>query len=103
MVEAEGRGEKGFGKSLPLREVSTDDGVTVRVHFVGPVREGGRDERLAYYDIKVGFYLPDIPALDPQKISIRATARLTVPARPNPPRSGPPKPPQGQQIDHLTV
>jgi hypothetical protein len=42
-------------KSLPLREVSTDDGVTVRVYFVGPVRGGGRDERLAYYDIQVGF------------------------------------------------
>jgi len=55
LLAAQNRGEKGFGKSLPLHEVSTDDGVTVRVHFVGPVREGGRDERLAYYDIKVGF------------------------------------------------
>jgi hypothetical protein len=57
LLEAERRGENGFGKSLPLREVSTDDGVTVRVYLVGPVGEGGRDERLAYYDIQVGFAL----------------------------------------------
>ena len=57
LLEAEQRGEKGLGKSLPLREVSTDDGVTVRVYLVGPVREGGRDERLAYYDIQIGFGL----------------------------------------------
>ena len=35
----------------------TDDGVTVHVYLVGPVNEGGRDERLAYYDIKIGFCL----------------------------------------------
>jgi hypothetical protein len=29
--------------------------VSVRVYLVGPVNEGGRDERLAFYDIKVGF------------------------------------------------
>ena len=57
LLEAERRGEKGFGKSLPLLEVSTDDGVTVRVYLVGPVRERGRDERLACYDIQVGFVL----------------------------------------------
>jgi len=53
--EAERRGEHGLGRSLPLRDLSTDDGVTVRVYLVGPVRQGARDERLAYYDIKVGF------------------------------------------------
>ena len=53
LLEAERRGQKGFGKSLPLREVSTDDAVTVRVYLVGSVREGCRDERLAYYDIQV--------------------------------------------------
>ena len=37
--------------------VSSDDSVTVRVYLVGPVREGSRDERLAYYDIQVGFGL----------------------------------------------
>jgi hypothetical protein len=57
LLQAERRGETGFGKSLPLREISTDDGVTARVYLVGPVREGGRDERLAYYDIQVGFGL----------------------------------------------
>jgi hypothetical protein len=35
----------------------TDDGVTVHVYLVGPVNEGGRDERLANYDIKIGFCL----------------------------------------------
>jgi hypothetical protein len=54
LLEAERHGEHGFGRALPRREISTDDGVTVRVHFVGPVRDGGRDERLAYYDITVG-------------------------------------------------
>jgi hypothetical protein len=53
LFAAKRRDESGFGRALPLHEISTDDGVTVRVHFVGPVRDGGRDERLAYYDIKV--------------------------------------------------
>jgi hypothetical protein len=53
LLEAQRRGEKGFGESLPLREVSTDDAVTVRVYLVAPV-EGGRDERHAYYEIQVG-------------------------------------------------
>jgi hypothetical protein len=53
LLEAERRGESGFGRALPLREITTDDGITMRVHFVGPVRDGGRDERLAYYEIKV--------------------------------------------------
>jgi hypothetical protein len=55
LEEASRRGEGGFGRSLPLRELSTDDGVTVRVYLIGPVREGERDERLAYYEIQVGF------------------------------------------------
>jgi hypothetical protein len=55
LLEAERRGEEAFGKSLPLREMSTDDGTTVRVYFIGPVREAGRDERLAFYEIKIGF------------------------------------------------
>jgi hypothetical protein len=55
LLEAERRGESGFGRALPFREICAHEGVTVRVHFVGPVRDGGRDERFAYYDIKVCF------------------------------------------------
>jgi hypothetical protein len=55
LLEAERRGESGFGRALPLREITTDDGVTMQIHVVGPVRDGGRDERLAYYDITVCF------------------------------------------------
>ena len=48
------RGEERFG-TLPLRELSTQDGATTKVYFVGPVEQGGKDERLAEYEIRVGF------------------------------------------------
>jgi hypothetical protein len=47
--EAERRGE--HGRALPLREICAHEGVTMRA----PVLDGGRDERLAYYYIKVCF------------------------------------------------
>ncbi len=48
------RGEKRFG-TLPLCELSTEDGATTRVYLVGPVAPGGRDGRLDEYEIRVGF------------------------------------------------
>ncbi len=40
------------GGLLPL---STEGGTTTTVHLVGPIEPGGKDERLAEYEIRVGF------------------------------------------------
>ncbi len=40
------------GGLLPL---STEDGATTAVYLVGHIAPGGKDERLAEYEIRVGF------------------------------------------------
>ena len=40
------------GGLLPL---STEDGATTTVYLLGPIEPGGKDERLAEYEIRLGF------------------------------------------------
>ncbi|MDQ2980274.1 MAG: hypothetical protein M3R62_13755 [Acidobacteriota bacterium] len=55
LERAQKLGREGLGRDLPLSELTTDDGRTCRVYLVGPVEEGGPDERLAEYQITIGF------------------------------------------------
>jgi hypothetical protein len=51
---AEERGEKSIlGKHLPIRELSVKESGYTRTYFIGPVRPGGRNERLACFEIGI--------------------------------------------------
>lgn len=48
------RGEKSvLGKHLPIRELSLEENGLRRIHFIGPVRSGGPNERLAWLEIGI--------------------------------------------------
>jgi hypothetical protein len=48
------RGEKTvLGRHLPVRELSVEENGLRRTYFIGPVRPGGRDEQLAWFEIGI--------------------------------------------------
>jgi hypothetical protein len=49
---AKERGEDSvLGTSLPLRSLDVEEKGRHRTYWIGPVREGGPDERLAWFEI----------------------------------------------------
>jgi hypothetical protein len=47
-------GAKVLGKHLPIRKLSVEQSGRSRTYFIGPVLEGGPDERLAWVEIGMG-------------------------------------------------
>ena len=51
---AQDRGEKSLlGSQLPIRKLSVEDNGLRRVYLIGPVRQGGKDKRLARIQVGI--------------------------------------------------